>query len=113
MREIASEPKLENFSPTLKIKNTLSNSETNIKGKDKYCQLENLSRKWSIGSGSEDEHRLSPISEKEEFSYAGAVKTATGPPDGGWGWVVCFACFMGKRNIISNEIRECLILCYN
>ena len=103
MREIASEPKFDNFSPKLKIKNALSNSENNLKGKDKYCQLENSSRKWSIGSGSEDEHKLSPISEIEEFSYAGTIKTATGPPDRGWGWVVCFACFMGKSYLISNE----------
>ena len=105
MREIASEPKFDNFSPKLKIKNALSNSENNLKGKDKYCQLENLSRRWSIGSGSEDEHKLSTISEKEEFSYAGTVQTAAGPPDGGWGWVVCFACFMGRINLIFNERR--------
>ena len=29
------------------------------------------------------------------------------PPDGGWGWVVCFACFMG----ITKQAFHCIIRC--
>ena len=105
MRQISSEPKFENFSsPTLKNKSSFSISESNLKGKEKYCILDNVKTSWSIDSDSEDEQKLSTISENVEYGEEDGSKTTIVPPDGGWGWVVCFACFMG--NLLNLFLRH-------
>ena len=101
MRQISSEPKFENFSsPTLKHKSSFSISESNLKGKEKYCILDNVKTSWSVDSDFEDEQKLSTISENVEFGEEDGDKTTIVPPDGGWGWVVCFACFMGNLLVL-------------
>ena len=81
-------------------KSSFSISESNLKGKEKYCILDNVKTSWSIDSDSEDEQKLSTISENVEFGEEDGDKTTIVPPDGGWGWVVCFACFMGNLLVL-------------
>ena len=100
MRQISSEPKFEAFSPLPKTKSSFSNSESNLQEKDKYSLLENSGTSLSSNSSFEEEQKLSPIQESVEFREGGDAPTTIAPPDGGWGWVVCFACFMGNITIL-------------
>ena len=84
MRQISSEPKFASFSPALQKKRNLSCSETILEEEirhgmctDPLCKVRRQTMVEVVG----------------DYELDSSVPA----PDGGYGWVVCFACFMGKQ----------------
>ena len=84
MRQISSEPKFASFSPVLQKKRNLSCSETISEEEIRHgmCAA-------SICKGQKQ------TMEEDDGDYK--LESSTTSPDGGYGWVVCFACFMGNQ----------------
>ena len=84
MRQISSEPKFASFSPVLQKKRNLSCSETILEEEMRQGMCVD-----PIGKG-----RSQTMEEGVGDCKLDSSFTA---PDGGYGWVVCFACFMGRK----------------
>ena len=82
MRQISSEPKFASFSPLLQKRRNLSYSETILEEEMRHgmCAV-------PICKG-----RRQTVDEDDGDYKLDSTVTA---PDGGYAWVVCFACFMG------------------
>ena len=84
MRQISSEPKFASFSPVLQKKRNLSCSETILEEEMRQGMCSDPTYKG----------RKQTI-EVEDGDYK--LDSSVTAPDGGYGWVVCFACFMGRH----------------
>ena len=84
MRQISSEPKFASFSPILQKKRNLSCSETILEEEMRHGM-----RADPICKGRRQ------TMEEDDADYK--LDSSVPAPDGGYGWVVCFACFMGRH----------------
>ena len=101
MKQISSEPKLETFSPLVRDSSDFSNSELMLPEKGKMCSdtHSGIKNKLILNDSSEIKS-ISMANEETCIKNKESLTEDTSHPDGGWGWVVCAACFMGKITII-------------
>ena len=99
MRHISSESKLANVSSLIHQNIHISNSERILKEtEDSSFRCHHSIKHIPTANHTSEYKSMTKLKEEKQFGEKIDVQPnqILAAPDGGWGWVICAACFMGE-----------------
>ena len=99
MRNISSEPQFATFSSVIHQNIDISNSERALKEKEQISlSCHDVPNKISTANDTSEYQSLSGLKEEKILEDECDIQAnqLLEPPDEGWGWIICAACFMGE-----------------